>query len=259
MQDNDPHIAPRAADQTFDDPNVADHSFVDQTFVIVIGAEPLDPKVVALLPQNARILAADSGTDHALAAGLIPYAVIGDFDSISPAGLTWAMAHAEVIEHSPLKDHTDTELALHHAAQHHPGRIILLSGGGDRLDHTMAVFGALGSPELTGVPHLECWWGGQYAVVMHGPSRIRAAVTPGDLISLLALHGTCTGVTISGTQWELNDSELTTLSGYGVSNLAVTTRVQIAVSGGVLTAFFPSPPILVSPTPNSPAPNGDPS
>jgi thiamine pyrophosphokinase len=223
----------------------SDHGFVDQTFVIVIGAEPLDPDVVALVPADARILAADSGTDHALAAGLTPQAVIGDLDSISPDGLVWARSHAEVIEHPPLKDHTDTELALHYAAQHHPGRIILLSGGGDRLDHTMAAFGALGSPELTAVPHLECWWGGQYAVVQHGPSRIRAAVAPGDVISLLALHGPCTGVTISGTQWELHDSTLTTLSGHGVSNVAVEPRVHIAVSSGVLTVFFPSPPNLL--------------
>jgi thiamine pyrophosphokinase len=240
MHDEDQLPVPLAAV-----PSEIDHGFVDLSFVIVIGAEPLDPAVVALLPTQAQILAADSGTDHALAAGLTPHAVIGDLDSISPAGLAWARSQAEVIEHSPLKDHTDTELALQYAAQHHPGRIILLSGGGDRLDHTMAAFGALGSPELTAVPHLECWWGGQYALVLHGPSRIRIAATAGEVISLLALHGPCTGVTITGTQWELSDSALNTLSGHGVSNVAVAPRVQIAVSSGVLTVFFTSPPNLL--------------
>jgi thiamine pyrophosphokinase len=215
---------------------------LDQTFVIVIGAEPLDPDIVALLPPQARVIAADSGTDHALAAGLTPEAVIGDFDSISAAGLKWAKAHATVIEHPPQKDQTDTELALRHAALLHPERIILLSGGGDRLDHTMAAFGALGSPELTGVPHLECWWNSQFASVLHGPSRVRREVIPGETISLLALHGPCGGVTITGTQWELTDAALSTLNGHGVSNIAVASRVQIGVSSGVLTAFFSSPP-----------------
>jgi thiamine pyrophosphokinase len=215
---------------------------IDETFVVVIGAEAVAPEIVAMLPANARVVAADSGTDHALAAGLQPEAVIGDLDSISAAGLTWARAHAEVISHPPEKDFTDTELALRHVADLHPARVILLSGGGDRLDHTMAAFGALGAPELTGIPVLECWWGGQYAMVLHGPARIKRSLEPGTRLSLLALHGPCSGVTVSGTQWELTNSELSALSGHGLSNLSVSPQVQIGLNSGVLTVFFPSPP-----------------
>lgn len=219
---------------------------LDETFVVVIGAEALDPAVVALLPAGARVVAADSGTDHALAAGLTPESVIGDLDSISPAGLEWAHIHAEVIAHPPEKDLTDTELALHHVAEQHPARVILLSGGGDRLDHTMAAFGALGASALAGIPSLECWWGGQYAMVLHGPSRIRRSVAPGSRISLLALQGACTGVSVSGTQWELSNAELSALNGHGLSNLAVSSTVRISVSSGVLTVFFPSSAIGAS-------------
>jgi thiamine pyrophosphokinase len=214
---------------------------MNDTFVVVIGAEPLQSEVVALIPPGARIVAADSGTDHALAAGLFPETVIGDFDSISKSGLAWAKANAQLVEHPPEKDATDTELALQFVAQRHPERVILLSGGGDRLDHTMAAFGALGAPELTGIPDLQCWWGGQYALVLHGPSRIRRAVSPGSQISLLALQGPCSGVTVSGTHWELANADLSALSGHGLSNVAVSSTVQIAVSTGVLTIFFPSP------------------
>lgn len=215
---------------------------LDETFVVVIGAAALDPEVVALLPADARVVGADGGTDHALAAGLRPELVIGDLDSISAVGLKWAQTHAEVVAHPPEKDLTDTELALHYVAEQHPARVILLSGGGDRLDHTMAAFGALGASEMTGIPSLECWWGGQYAMVLHGPSRVRRSVDPGARISLLALQGACSGVSVSGTQWELSNAELSALSGRGLSNLAVSSTVQISVSSGVLTVFFPSPP-----------------
>ncbi len=214
---------------------------MNDTFVVVIGAEPLKSEVVALLPPGARVVGADSGTDHALAAGLFPETVIGDLDSISESGLAWARANAQLIEHPPEKDLTDTELALNFVAQQHPERVILLSGGGDRLDHTMAAFGALGSPELTGIPDLQCWWGGQYAMVLHGPSRIRRTMLPGTQISLLALQGPCSGVTVSGTQWELTNAELSALNGHGLSNVAVSSTVHIAVSTGVLTIFLPSP------------------
>jgi thiamine pyrophosphokinase len=217
--------------------------WADDTYVVVIGAEPIATEVAALVPSEARIVAADSGTDHALAVGLRPEVVIGDLDSISAAGLAWAHTHAQVIAHPPEKDLTDTELALHFVADRHPRRVILLSGGGDRLDHTMAAFGALGAPALTGIPELECWWGGQYAVVLHGPARIRRTVPPGSRLSLLALHGACSGVTVVGTQWELAHAELSAMSGHGLSNLAVSPQLQISLSAGVLTVFFPSPPM----------------
>ncbi len=216
--------------------------WVDDTYVVVIGALAIAPEVVAMIPADARVIAADGGTDHALAAGLRPEVVIGDLDSITAAGLAWAHTHAEVIAHPPEKDLTDTELALRFVADRHPRRVILLSGGGDRLDHTMAAFGALGAPELTGIPELECWWGGQYAIVLHGPARIRRAVTPGSRLSLLALQGACSGVTVAGTQWALTNAELSALSGHGLSNLAVSAQIQISLSAGVLTIFFPTPP-----------------
>jgi thiamine pyrophosphokinase len=235
---NNPNSHPSTASGTARVPSTV---AINDTFVVVIGAEPLHGEVVALLPPGARIVAADSGTDHALAAGLFPEIVIGDLDSISKSGLAWARANAQLVEHPPEKDLTDTELALQFVAQQHPERVILLSGGGDRLDHTMAAFGALGASELTGIPDLQCWWGGQYAMVLHGPSRIRRNLSPGTQISLLALQGPCSGVTVSGTHWELTNAELSALSGHGLSNVAVSSTVQIAVSTGILTIFFPSP------------------
>lgn len=229
-----------------------EHIVTDETYVIVAGAAPLSAEVVAHLPAGARIIAADSGADHALAAGLHPEVVIGDLDSISAEGLAWARAHAEIEAHPSHKDRTDTELALAHAAAHHPERIILLSGGGDRLDHTFAAFGALGAPYLAGVPHLECWWAAQFALVLHGPSRTQRHLTPGSPLSLLALHGPCRGVSLTGTRWELHEAELAHLDGRAVSNEATAEVVRITVSHGVLTAVFTTPPVPVPTRPNIP-------
>lgn len=232
------------------DPN---HIVTDLTYVVVVGAEPLTDDVVRQLPAGAHIIAADSGTDHALAAGLHPEVVIGDLDSISPEGLAWARAHAAIEAHPRHKDRTDTELALAYAAAQHPERLILLSGGGNRLDHTFAAFGALGAPDLVGVPHLECWWATQFALVLHGPSRTQRLLTPGSPLSLLALHGPCRGVSLTGTRWELHEAELTHLDGRGVSNEATSDVVRITVSHGVLTALFTAPPAPV-PTRSHPRP-----
>ena len=210
---------------------------MNETVVIVTGAAPLHGRALAALPSHAIVLAADGGLDHARAAGLSPAGLIGDLDSVSPDGLAWAEEHATIQRHPADKDLTDTELAVAFAASMNPERIVLVAGGGDRLDHTLSAIGALGARSLTGVPVVECWWGAQYVRVLHGPGRARLDVEPGTTISLLALHGRCTGVIIGGTKWPLDRVDLEPLVGLGVSNIALEPHVEIAVSMGVLSAF----------------------
>jgi thiamine pyrophosphokinase len=95
----------------------------------------------------------------------------------------------------------------------------------------------LGARVLTGVPTVECWWGDQYVRVLHGPGRAVLEVEVGATVSLLAMHGPCTGVVISGTKWPLDGVELQPLAGLGVSNMAIEPRIELAVSLGVLSVF----------------------
>lgn len=210
---------------------------MDETVIVITGAEPLHPDAVARLPRRAIVIAADGALDHALAAGLSPAGLVGDLDSISADGLAWAEEHATIQRHDPDKDHTDTELALAVAADFNPARLLLVSGGGNRLDHTLAAIGALGQPILTSIPTVEAWWGDQHIRVLHGPGRLSFDVVPGTTISLLAMQGRCKGVTISGVRWPLAADRLEPLTGRGVSNLASDEHIEVAVSEGVLTIF----------------------
>jgi thiamine pyrophosphokinase len=62
-------------------------------------------------------------------------------------------------------------------------------------------------------------------------------VVPGTTISLLATHGRCKGVSITGVRWPLESDRLEPLAGRGVSNIASDPQIEIAVSEGVLTVF----------------------
>lgn len=214
---------------------------MNEVVIVVTGADPLHADAVAHVPSAAIVLAADGGLDHALAAGLTPAGLIGDLDSVSDEGLVWAKAHATIHRHDPAKDATDTELALRVAADLAPARIVLIAGGGDRLDHTLAAIGALGEPDLTSVPVIEAWWGDQHFLVLHGPGRLHLDAQVGATVSLIATHGICTGVSVDGCRWPLDDAELAPLAGLGVSNEAVDTDVEISVSSGVLTVFCDPP------------------
>lgn len=205
--------------------------------IVVTGAAPLHPRAIAAIPTEAIILAADGALDHALAAGLTPAALIGDLDSVSVDGLAWAETNASIQRHPPDKDHTDTELALSTAADLNPRHLTLLSGGGDRLDHTVAAIGALGSRSLTSVPVIDAWWGDQRMVILHGPGRASLTTDPGTTISLLALHGDCSGVTTGGLRWPLDHADLAAAIGLGVSNVTTDGLIDISLTAGVLTIF----------------------
>lgn len=209
---------------------------MNEHIVVISGSSPLAPHVIESIPDEAILLAVDGGLDHALDAGLSPSGVIGDLDSVTPAALEWAEHNASVTRHPTDKDQTDTELALAFAAAMNPDRLTLV-GGGDRLDHTIAALGALGHRGLTSIPHLDAWWNGEHVDVVHGPGTAKLDLPTGSLLSLVALHGPCSGLSIRGVKWPLDDARLAPASGLGVSNEVTDGRVSIRLSKGVLTMF----------------------
>jgi thiamine pyrophosphokinase len=219
---------------------------MNELIVIITGSSPLDPEIVAKIPDDATLMAVDGGLDHALAVGLEPTHLIGDLDSVSENGLAWAARHTVIVRHPTDKDQTDTELALALAATFDPSQITVI-GGGDRLDHTIVGLGALGATVLTSVPLLDAWWDGQHVRVVHGPGRLAFSVMPGSTLSLLALHGPCTRITLRGTRWELDRIDLPSVAGLGVSNEVTPGEspidVEVTLSGGILTIFDDPAPV----------------
>src|SRR5262245_18854138 len=211
---------------------------VNETVVVITGAGPIASKAVDRIPPSSVVIAADGALDRALDAGLRPAGQVGDMDSISESGLEWARRHATIERHDPDKDHTDTELALAMAAELAPAHLILIGAGG-RIDHMLAALGALGHHGLTSIPVVDAWWDEQWIRVLHGPGNTTLDVVRGSTLSLLALHGPCTGVTISGVRWPLEGAELAPVVGVGVSNVATDDEVRGRVSTGVLTIVVP--------------------
>ena len=80
------------------------------------------------------VICADSGLHHAIAAGITPDIVVGDFDSC-----TVEVPHgAECIRVSPIKDDTDTILAADTAIERGYTELRFFCAVGGRFDHTFA-------------------------------------------------------------------------------------------------------------------------
>ena len=205
------------------------------TVVVVAGGDPPTPAEISRLPANPVVVAADSGLDHAIAAGLTAAVAVGDMDSVSPEALAAAeQAGTRIERHSADKDQTDLELALELAARL-ADRVIVIGAAGGRIDHLIGNLAVLASPRWAGVA-IEAWLDGARAVVVHGQRTLEAE--PGTTVSLFALGGPAR-VTTTGLAWPLNDEVLEPLTGRGVSNRATTPFPEVAVSEGVVLAVIP--------------------
>jgi thiamine pyrophosphokinase len=207
----------------------------EEIVVVVAGGEAPRPEAARAVPVGSPVVAADSGLEHAQALGLDVTVAVGDFDSASREAVARAQAAGvEIVRHPTAKDATDLELALETALSLWPARILVLAGDGGRLDHLLSMLLLLGSPR----------WAGAQLDAFVGPARvhvIRRERTlegePGELVSLLALHGPAEGVRTEGLLYELSGETLEPGSSRGVSNLFVTDMARVTLERGVLLAI----------------------
>lgn len=207
--------------------------------VVIAGGDPIPPEVTSLIPSASMVVAADSGIDHAHALGLRVDVAIGDFDSVSEAGLRLVEASgARVLRHPSAKDRTDLDLALEEALASQPSEIVVVGGHGGRLDHLLANALLLATPSLAGC-RLTAHWGPARVHVLHGPDEIGLVGTPGEIVTLLPVHGSATHVRTSGLRYPLDDEELPAATTRGVSNVLEANPATIALGGGSLLVILP--------------------
>ena len=81
--------------------------------IVLSGGEPIAIDRDFDLPEDAYVIAADSGLHHAATLGLAVDLVIGDMDSVNSDVLDDAIRNGSSIQRHPAdKDHTDLELAF---------------------------------------------------------------------------------------------------------------------------------------------------
>ena len=85
------------------------------------------------------IIAADRGLAFARRYGIRPDLIVGDFDSVSREIIEGYRREGKVPirTYNPVKDDTDTQIALEKALEAGSSRIWILGGTGTRLDHVL--------------------------------------------------------------------------------------------------------------------------
>lgn len=206
--------------------------------VVVAGGEaPSDIDI----EEHDLVIAADSGADAALELGLVPDIVVGDLDSISAATLERLAASGTTIaRHDVDKNESDLDLALELAVERGATSISVVGADRGRLSHLLVNAGVLAAPRRSTVPIR--WRATEADVhVVHGGSVVEVTGSPGDLISLVAMHGDAAGVTTTGLRWGLAGATIGAGSSLGLSNEFVEPIATISLEAGVVLAVHERP------------------
>jgi thiamine pyrophosphokinase len=217
----------------------AEEGVSEKIVVVVAGGEAPRAEAALQVPLDAEVIAADGGLDHARALGLDVAVAIGDFDSVSEERVAAAEATGvRVVRHPADKDATDLELALDLAVSSGAARILVLAGERGRLDHLLSALLLLGHAKYAAL-QLDGFVGAARVHVVR--DRRSLPGEPGELVSLLALHGEASGVTTEGLAYELRGETLEPGSSRGVSNVLTAGVATVSVERGTLLAVFPGP------------------
>lgn len=196
--------------------------------VTLVGGGDVSPSTLdSLQEQTAFCVAADGGARHLIAAGRIPDAVMGDFDSLD-ASLRDQIP-ADRMHHIPEQDSTDFEKCLSRIK----APLVLAAGFmGPRTDHQLATFhGLLRSA------HQPCILVGDHQIVCLCPPMLDLISQDGDLVSLFPM-GRATA-TSSGLHWPLDSLPLAPGQMIGTSNRATGTSVTIKAETPNLLLILP--------------------
>ena len=189
---------------------------------------------------DALVIAADSGYDHALAAGIDVDILVGDLDSISSDALFHAENTAVSIErHDAAKDATDVELSLDRAVASGATTIDLYGGEGGELGHLLGVAALIAADKYRETT-IRWHTGSGVAWVVRSDHPLSVATAMGAGVSLIPVTD-ITGVTTTGLVWTLNDETLPRGTSRGLSNETNEPEITVTVRSGVLLVKVEGP------------------
>ena len=179
------------------------------------------------VPDHGYVICADSGLRLCERLHIAPDLVLGDFDSLGavPEQYPHLTVPAE-------KDDTDTLLAVRCALEKGFEDIRIYGAFGGRLDHTLANIQTLEFCHEHGVRGVLI--GSENYVYLQGKGTRRYSRTDGFSFSVLAWSARCTGVTLTGVYYPLENGTLTRGFPLGVSNRITAESADVTCGDGLL-------------------------
>jgi thiamine pyrophosphokinase len=196
--------------------------------ITLAGGGPFGPRDLKLCLSRAPVaVAADGGADRMLRLGVMPEAVIGDFDSISDAARSRIPDADQYLV--PEQSTTDFDKSLRGIVAPF---VLALGFAGARLDHGLAAMHTLVSH-----PHQRCILLGPSDLAFAAPARLELSLAPGEPLSLFPM-APVTGRS-EGLEWPIKGLSFSPAGQIGTSNRVVARRVVLEFDGPGMLVILP--------------------
>lgn len=205
--------------------------------LIISGGTIEDAFAVQVIETFAPdyIIGVDSGLQFLYRNQVMPTHIVGDFDSVDAEVISYyrECTNVPIREFNPVKDATDTEIAVRLAIELGVEELWLLGATGTRLDHVMSNMQILKLALDEGVE----------AYILDACNRIslweneiylEKADAFGTYFSIFPFGGTVERVSIEGAKYPLDNYRLTPFESRTVSNEMADDIVRITFSDGML-------------------------
>lgn len=181
------------------------------------------------------MIAVDRGLEFLYREGIMPTHIVGDFDSISPEVISYYKNHTQIPirEFNPVKDASDTEIALRLALELGVDEVWILGGTGTRLDHVLANIQSLKIALDTGVQAYLLDENNRISL-LSGKTVLYRELAYGKYFSVFALGGNVKGLCIYGAKYPLTDHTLEPYDSLSVSNQYACEQVTIEFESGTI-------------------------
>ncbi|MBQ7264370.1 MAG: thiamine diphosphokinase [Synergistaceae bacterium] len=174
--------------------------------LLVLGGRAPDPDWLRAVADGRETWAVDAGMDACVRADVCPSRLMGDLDSVSSAGRSWAAARGVATDLWPKeKDATDFQLALDLA----DGDVLVTGCWGGRFDHAWANAHVAISVRGRGA-RVVCLADDREALFpLVGPAELRLSLRrEASALSLLPMTETVRGTRARGVRWPLDGATL---------------------------------------------------
>ena len=179
------------------------------------------------------------GVDHGMEAlyelGILPCCIVGDFDSVDPKVLRYYRSQEGIDWHEfcPVKDDTDTELAIRQAIGQRPDQIVIFGGTGTRLDHVLGTIHVMKKALDQGI-HCEMADPHNRIYLLRGEKQFRKEELFGPYISFLPFGGAVHGLTLRGFRYPLEQRTVEPGSSLTISNELAESEALFQLTEGVV-------------------------
>ena len=207
---------------------------------VIISGGRLDVQFASEFIINEQpkfLITADKGLAFCETTGLLPTHIVGDFDTLGDALLPkYEALGVPIRKYDPVKDYTDTEIAVRLAMELGAEKINILGASeGNRLDH---LFGNVMTMMAPAQADVQCFMVDAHnrVRILTKPLEIRRKEQYGKYISLIPLTTDVHGVTLTGFKYPLWDYRFNveTTGSLGISNELIEEVGKIDFRSGIL-------------------------